>query len=299
MTDPQRRTARRYDEAFRAAAVEQARAPGATIGATAASLGVSASTLRRWVRAQTEAEAAGTADPPPPAPVEAQAREPAPEPEPAETSDANRAAQLHLDPEAEWQVAPGHEAQESLLLPSDDIFPALARLVPAYRFPILLVALLAAVAVSVAVPADYPGRPTIVALHVVSLVVSFGAVLVIDWHGILWLLGLRQLAESTRLAAATGPVIWAGLAGLIASGALLHPDLSSPLTILKLFLVLAVAWNGAAMSVFRRRLARLPPTTKPAELPKTDWRILAISSTISQVGWWGAIIIGFINSGRG
>ena len=39
------------------------------------------------------------------------------------------------------------------------------------------------------VPDDYALRPVALALHVLSLVVSFGAVLVIDWHGLLWLAG--------------------------------------------------------------------------------------------------------------
>ena len=367
---------------------------GRTIAATAAELGVSATTLRRWVRADQEASAEGASGPlrepepvpepdtqgslerppeevsehppegesvappeaesgteseappsldlevepgpdfwrlPEPEPYPWQVAAPKPETEPeAEpktehepepdsgpesepglelelarsrgavhtTTDADRAAALHMAPEPEWHIRPGSEAHETVLLPSDDIFPALARLVPAYRFPIILLGLLAAVTLSVFVPADYPWRPAVLSVHVISLVASFGAVLLIDWHGLLWLVGLRHLTESTRLAAAAGPVIWAGLAGLIASGALLHPNLSSPLTILKLFLVLAVCWNGAAMSVFRRRLARLPTNTTPAELPRTDWWILAVSSTVSQVGWWGAIIIGFINSSR-
>ena len=75
-----------------------------------------------------------------------------------------------------------------------------------------------------------------------------------------------------RLAAAAGPLIWTGLFGLIATGALLKPDLSSPLTVTKLLLVLLVAWNGAAMSVLRRRLAALPHHLKPGEMPRRDWR---------------------------
>ena len=182
------------------------------------------------------------------------------------------------------------------LHPGDDIFPALSKLLPIYRFPILLVALLAAVAVSQVVPADYALRPAVVSLHVLSLVVSFGAVLVIDWHGLLWLAGRRGLTESTRLAAGAGPLIWGGLAGLIASGALLHPNLGSPLTVTKLVLVLAVAWNGAAMSALRRRMAQLPAYVTPVDLPRRDWRLMMTATVVSQVGWWGAILIGFVNS---
>ena len=182
------------------------------------------------------------------------------------------------------------------LHPGDDIFPRLSTLLPAYRFPIILLGLLAALIVSTLVPHDYALRPVALSLHVLSLVVSFGAVLVIDWHGLLWLAGRRGLTESTRLAAGAGPLIWGGLAGLMATGAFLHPDLSSPLTVTKLGLVLAVAWNGAAMSALRRRMAQLPAYVKPADLPRRDWRLMMTATVISQVGWWGAILIGFVNS---
>jgi transposase-like protein len=184
------------------------------------------------------------------------------------------------------------------LHPGDDIFPSLSSLLPAYRFPIILAGLLAALWVSTLVPATYELRPVAQSLHVLSLVVAFGAVLVIDWHGLLWLAGRRGLTESTRLAAGAGPLIWGGLAGLIATGALLHPNLHSPLTVTKLVLVLAVAWNGAAMSALRRRMAQLPAYVKPADLPRRDWRLMMTATVISQVGWWGAIIIGFVNSSR-
>jgi transposase-like protein len=182
--------------------------------------------------------------------------------------------------------------------PGDDIFPALSSLLPAYRFPIILAGLVAAIWVSTVVPADYALRPVAQSLHVLSLVVSFGAVLVIDWHGLLWLFGRRGLTESTRLAAGAGPLIWGGLAGLIATGALLHPNLHSPLTVTKLVLVLAVAWNGAAMSALRRRMAQLPAYVKPVDLPRRDWQLMMTATVVSQVGWWGAILIGFVNSSR-
>jgi len=190
-------------------------------------------------------------------------------------------------------MAPGDRIP---LHPGDDIFPTLSKLLPVYRFPIILAGLLTAVAASRVVPTDYVLRPAVLALHVLALVLSFGAVLVIDWHGLLWLAGRRGLTESTRLAAGAGPLIWGGLAGLIVSGALLHPNLSSPLTVTKLVLVLAVAWNGAAMSALRRRMAQLPAYVKPGDLPARDWRLMMTATVVSQLGWWGAILIGFVNS---
>ena len=343
-TGPRRR---RFDASFRAEAVARARAPGATVPAVAAEVGVSPSTLRRWVREDPQERAPASGTPPDPG-VEGGAL-PAPEPirpdrppstleppttEPSTTESSSISASFgpgtegehdphdtaHIiakldailemfprtgSPEAGSDLAePSPGAWRATqaptdripLHPGDDIFPAAARLLPAYRFPIVLLALLAAVVVSQFVPEDYPLRPAALALHVLSLVVSFGAVLVVDWHGALWLAGRRGLTESARLAAASGPLIWGGLAGLIASGALLHPNLSSPLTVAKLVLVLLVAWNGAAMSALRRRLAQLPAYVKPGDLPRRDWRLMMVATTISQLGWWGAIVIGFVNA---
>lgn len=291
---PHARTPKRsYDSAFRAKAVERAKAPDVRLSAAAAELGVHPSTLRRWVKAH---DAAGT-DPPVPTDTDqaAPSAPSAPPPAPLGPTAPDKSAPDKTDPDA--QRAPEPPAI-TVHHPGDDIFPSLSRLVPAYRFPIILVALLTAVAVSRVVPPDYVLRPAVVALHVLALVVSFGAVLVIDWHGLLWLAGRRGLSESTRLAAGAGPLIWGGLAGLIVSGALLHPNLSSPLTVTKLVLVLAVAWNGAAMSALRRRMARLPAYAKPRDLPRRDWRIMMAATTVSQLGWWGAILIGFVNSSR-
>ena len=72
------------------------------------------------------------------------------------------------------------------------------------------------------------------------------------------------------------------------------PTVSSPLTLTKMVLVLAVAWNGAARSALRRRMAQLPAYVKPADLPRRDWRLMMTATVISQVGWWGAILIGFV-----
>src|SRR6478735_6378111 len=54
------RPKRHYDSAFRAYAVERAKAANLPLTAVAAELGIPASTLRRWVRAHDVAAAAGS-----------------------------------------------------------------------------------------------------------------------------------------------------------------------------------------------------------------------------------------------
>lgn len=65
-------------------------------------------------------------------------------------------------------------------------------------------------------------------VHLASLVLGFGAVLVADYYGLLWLTGRCELGEAVGCAARLHTPIWAGLAGLVASGIMLHPDLASP-----------------------------------------------------------------------
>jgi hypothetical protein len=135
-----------------------------------------------------------------------------------------------------------------------------------------------------------------VVLHVLSLVAAFGAIILVDWHGFLWLIGRRKLAEIIRLDGAATPLIWGGLAGMLATGALLSPHLYNPMTDLKLAAVLALSLNGIMLIPLMRRLAHLPPDSSFGALSVGQRIHLLLSLTISQACWWTAIIIGFINA---
>lgn len=130
--------------------------------------------------------------------------------------------------------------------------------------------------------------------HLTSLIVGFGTVLVIDYFGLLWLLGKRSLREVLASTDSLHIPVWAGTAGLLFTGVFLHPDLSAPLTRLKLLAMLVIALNGVCAAALHRRLADLQedrPTT----------RLLlrgAAAALVSQVGWWTALVIGFLNSRR-
>jgi hypothetical protein len=60
--------------------------------------------------------------------------------------------------------------------------------------------------------------------------------------------------------------------------------------------VLGVAVNGAVMAPVRMRLAALSADASPVDVPEREWRRMMLSTTVSQIGWWGAVVIGFINS---
>jgi hypothetical protein len=124
--------------------------------------------------------------------------------------------------------------------------------------------------------------------HLASLVVGFGAVLTIDWVGLLWALRLRTLNEVLDTARNVQVPIWVGLMGLVLSGTLLEPDITRQLTQIKLGLVLIVTWNGLVASTLHRRLLSGSPT-------RLTLGIAGASALISQSGWWGAMAIGFVN----
>ncbi len=132
--------------------------------------------------------------------------------------------------------------------------------------------------------------------HLVSLAVGFGGVVVVDTYGLLWLAGRRSAAEVGRLAMTGHWLVLGGLTGLLVTGAMLHPDLSRLLPRIKMLLVLVVMLNGLNAHRLGRRLPGLPPHVRGGDIP---WWFVPrglVSALVSQVGWWGAIAIGFATS---
>lgn len=125
-------------------------------------------------------------------------------------------------------------------------------------------------------------------VHLAALVLGFGGVLSVDWVAAMYLLGRRSFLDMVRAADNAAVPIWAGYAGLVLSGLLLEPALSSPVTLVKLGLVLVIGLNGAIALAVHRALSREP-----------DLRWMAIGGSVavvSQLGWWGATVIGFLNA---
>lgn len=125
-------------------------------------------------------------------------------------------------------------------------------------------------------------------LHLAALVVGFGAVLTVDWVGLLWLTGKRTFADVLATAGNVTLPIWAGYTGLVASGLLLEPNLHDRLTQVKIGLVVLIGLNGLVATTLHRELQGGP-----------SLRLVAISSTsagLSQLGWWGAVVIGHLNT---
>jgi hypothetical protein len=147
-------------------------------------------------------------------------------------------------------------------------------------------------------------------VHLMSLVVGFGAVIVLDVYGASALLGLRGRraasaprhrvrvirrgpVEVARFAASLNPIIWTGLAGLVVSGAVLSPNVDSPVTWLKLLAVLAVAVNGVNAHHLCSKLTSLPTSLTLKDLP-TQLKIRLLGTgAVSQAAWWTAFVVGY------
>lgn len=127
-------------------------------------------------------------------------------------------------------------------------------------------------------------------LHLASVVVGMGAVLTLDWFAARWLLGHHERSDVMGLVGSAHAMIWLGLLGLTASGALLQPDIDATMTPFKLVAVLVIALNGLHAHALQGRLETAVPLTGVLLL-----RTASVAA-ISQVGWWTALVIGFVNS---
>lgn len=125
-------------------------------------------------------------------------------------------------------------------------------------------------------------------VHLAALVIGFGAVLTVDWVGLLWAVGKRTFDDVLRTAGDVTVPIWTGYAGLVASGLCLEPDLTSALTRVKLGLVVLIGVNGLFATALHGRLVHAPNRVLVV--------VAGMSAGISQLGWWGALVIGHLNS---
>lgn len=154
-------------------------------------------------------------------------------------------------------------------------------------FAVLLVIGISAASALVSLPESL--RLIVLFVHLGSLVVGFGAVLSIDWYGVLWLRGRTTLAVLVAHSHRTTALTWCGLAGLCLSGMLLGPQLDSPLTLIKISAVAGAAAVGVCALAAGRRL-RSWRDNPPARV----LRFGAILAAASQVFWWTAVVIGFL-----
>ena len=130
--------------------------------------------------------------------------------------------------------------------------------------------------------------------HMIGLIAAFGSVLLIDFYGLLWMLRKESLRGVFKVADIAQKVVWMGWGVLIATGIplLAMKAFIDPATYIKIYLVLLVGLNGLYLDAIKRAGEKLPES---GQTP--FWLIyrMGLSTVISQVGWWGTIVIGFLH----
>ncbi len=142
---------------------------------------------------------------------------------------------------------------------------------------------------------DTPAFYIALFVHLISLVIGFGAVMVIDAFGALWLFRKMnvELPLVRRVAHITQIMIWIGFSGLVASGIpmILMKGHVDNLTAIKLFLVALVGLNGVALHFIKKSMDKLGQNAQ--SVPPNIFLRIGLATTVSQLGWWGATLIGF------
>ncbi len=226
-------------------------------------------------------------------------------PGPAAVDDVDEGVRAEVPPRVNWELDPALDdsAVEDVsgtedVVALDDPVGAVSSRTALTACLVIVLAVSLSVALSALVHPSAPLYRTGVTVHLLSVVLGLGAVLLIDWHGLLWLLRRRTLGDGRRLADAAAPLIWSAFAGLLASGTVLRPDLSATLTWVKLAAVLVIGLNGVEATAFAHRLLRFPPDSSLSGLPGRVRARLVASALTSQAGWWAAVVIGLITDAR-
>lgn len=134
-------------------------------------------------------------------------------------------------------------------------------------------------------------------LHLVSVILGFGAVLSVDFIGLKWMLGKKKLADVIAISSNAQPLIWLGYAGLITSGLFLHPDLGKTRVVIKMIAVVLAGLNGVNLHFVQKRSKELASKTiKNVPFKFLVWSTVSIS--LSQLFWWTAIIVGFLSASQ-
>jgi hypothetical protein len=141
---------------------------------------------------------------------------------------------------------------------------------------------------------DSPVFYILLFIHLTSLIVAFGAVMVTDHLGLHWMRNRMPFERLIKVAGTTQRLIWIGWTGLVLTGIpmLLLKGEVDRLMVIKLFFVLLAGLNGYALHLVLGGIKRF----QDADTVPTLLMIrLGLALAVSQVAWWGAFTIGFLH----
>lgn len=134
-------------------------------------------------------------------------------------------------------------------------------------------------------------------VHLISVVVGFGAVVVVDVWGLLWILNRQKLSQVISVAKVTQVLIWIGFFGLVVSGLFLGAHYDKPRTQLKIGLVILLGVNGLYLAYLKKWAEKLGDV-EFGKSPAMFRLQMGMATIVSQVGWWGTTLIGFLTANR-
>ncbi|MEX0720572.1 MAG: hypothetical protein WD059_07880 [Balneolaceae bacterium] len=130
--------------------------------------------------------------------------------------------------------------------------------------------------------------------HLSFLILAFGSVLVTDLYGLLWMLDRVRFNQIVDVSGVTEKFILTGWFGMVAVGIpmiALKGEVDNLMTI-KLAFVALVGINGYPLHLLQKKLEKFKDKDV---VPGIFIFRLTLAIMLSQIGWWGAITIGFLH----
>lgn len=130
--------------------------------------------------------------------------------------------------------------------------------------------------------------------HLSGLILGFGAVLVTDLFGALWLFDRVRFPHLIRVSGINEKFIWTGWGLMVAAGIPLAmlKGVIDELMIIKLFFVAVIGLNGIALHFLHKHIERCEEGDR---VPNLLMFRLTLAILLSQIAWWGAMLIGFLH----
>lgn len=131
-------------------------------------------------------------------------------------------------------------------------------------------------------------------IFIAGFVIGLGAVTVIDIHGFLGRKSNYWTEATTRTHKVTKPLIWAGVVLAIVGGLIFYRNESfSGIPLIHTIIIIVLLFNGYFLSfkVSPFLLAREKEGRSGELLPATWQRKITIGLIISDIGWWGGLLL--------